>query len=102
MSFLKKVAGGFSSALGSAFGGPGDLEQLRRQSEATEFKRLREFSKRQRAEAALASKEGVGVSERPDIQLGHDIDLELLSQEEREFRATGRKADSLDNTGLLL
>lgn len=101
MSFLNKMSKGFGGALGSVFSGPGDLEQLRLRAETAEFGRLKKFAKAQREEAQLATTEGVGVSERPDVSFGDQTDLEDLSAEEREFRSSGRR-DSLDNTGLLL
>lgn len=101
MSFLSKAAG-FAKGLGSVFGASSDLESLRRNSESAEFQRLRKLSLKARDEAELLTKEGVGISERPDIQLGHEFDLEDFSREEREFRSTGRRRSRPEDTGLII
>lgn len=72
MGLLSKASGMFSSALGSVFDGPGDLERLRRESEFGEAKRLKKLSLFERKQARLMTKEGVGVAERPDVTLGFD------------------------------
>lgn len=95
MSFLRKATKGFSSALGSVFGGPGDLERLRLQSESAEFKRLRKFARLQQKEAAKLTTEGIGISERPGISLGFEEEADPSFNRDEEDRLT-------PDTGLIL
>jgi len=101
MSFLSKVAGGFSKALGGIFGGPGDLNQLRQSTYNTEYRRLREIERLSRRDAIQLQKEGVGRAEETNVTLGYQKD-DNLSQAEKDFRAYGDLPEDPTDTGLIL
>ena len=64
-----------------------------------EQERLKALKQEARKEAAFALTEGQGIAERAEVTLGDELDLELLTPEEREARSTGRITT---NTGLIL
>ena len=81
-------------------GGAPNLELTTAMAKSKELKFLQGLRKESREEAKFLETEGEGISERPDITFGDELDLEDLSPEERERRSTGRI--ERPQTGLLL
>ena len=64
-----------------------------------EQKRLKRLERVKRSEARFLSLVGGGVAAKAKIKFGSELDLEGLSEEEQDIRATGRTTRA---TGLLL
>lgn len=89
--------GVLSGILGGSSLSSGDLEVLRHSSFAKEYEKLKKLREYQQQENVFRSTEGIGFSEKPDIQFGYEKEVGT-SRADRMFRATGL----VDNTDLLI
>jgi len=64
-----------------------------------EMARLKAKDKVDREEARFLNVEGKGISEEADVVFGDELDLEDLTEAERELRSSGRV---IQDTGLIL
>ena len=66
-----------------------ELERIRERARRRTMQELTVAARRERTAARFLSEEGKGISERTDITLGDELDLEDLTEAERLERSTG-------------
>lgn len=86
-------------ALFGLIGDKPDFGNISEDSFLRERARLKKLKIEQREEALFLETEGEGISERAEFTLGHETDLEDLTDEDRLQRSTGRIEP---DTGLIL